>query len=131
VSGVDSRRGPYSEQVSTLTISCHGCKYWSKHQVLPEALVILELNPEQEDAAKLTARGRVKWTQRDMETGGGPFCTAVEFEDPFNIWKISSPPEDWLRFEDKPKRVPVSSQLKPFAVQKSDTAVTNTDLERS
>jgi predicted transcriptional regulator len=131
VSGVDSRRGPYSEQVATLTISCHGCKYWSKHQVLPEALVILELNPEQEDAAKLTARGRVKWTQRDMETGGGPFCTAVEFEDPFNIWKISSPPEDWLQFEDKPKREPESSQLKPFAVQKSDTAVTSTELERS
>jgi PilZ domain len=132
VSGVDSRRGPYSEQVSTLTISCHGCKYWSKHQVLPEALVILELNSEQEDAEKLTARGRVKWTQRDVETGGGPFCTAVEFEDPFNIWKISSPPQDWLQFEEMPaKREPDSSQRKPFAVQKSDTVVTSTELERA
>jgi PilZ domain len=131
VSGVDSRRGPYSEQVSTLTISCHGCKYWSKHQVLPEALVVLELNPEQQDAAKLTARGRVKWTQRDMETGGGPFCTAVEFEDPFNIWKIPSPPQDWLQFREKPERDPEPLQPKPFAVQKPDTTVTSGELERS
>src|ERR1700688_4227354 len=27
VSGVDARRGPYTEKVSTLTINCHGCKY--------------------------------------------------------------------------------------------------------
>jgi len=131
VSGVDSRRGPYSEQVSTLTVSCHGCKYWSKHQVLPEALVVLELNSEREDAAKLTARGRVKWTQRDFETGGGPYCTAVEFEDPFNIWKLESPPEDWLQFGEIPRRDPESSQLKPFALQKTDSTATSTELERA
>src|SRR5580693_4492781 len=57
VSGVDSRRGPYSEKVSTLTISCHGCKYPSKYQVLPEALVTLELTPETNASAKISTRG--------------------------------------------------------------------------
>ena len=60
VSGVDSRRGPYIEKVSTLTISCHGCKYPSKYQVLPDAWVTLELVPEKTDAPKISARGRVE-----------------------------------------------------------------------
>ena len=59
VSGVDSRRGPYIEKVSTLTISCHGCKYPSKYQVLPDAWVTLELTPDKPDAPKLSARGIV------------------------------------------------------------------------
>src|ERR1700729_4483683 len=70
VSGVDSCRGPYSEKVSTLTISCHGCKYQSKYQVLPDALVTLELHPETNGSARISARGRVKWIQRDAEPGG-------------------------------------------------------------
>jgi hypothetical protein len=76
VSGVDARRGPYSEKVSTLTISCHGCKYPSKYQVLPDALVTLELHPETNGSAKISTRGRVKWIQRDPDTGG-PLYTAV------------------------------------------------------
>ena len=39
VEGVDSYRGPYSEEVSTVSVSAHGCKYYSKHQVLSNALV--------------------------------------------------------------------------------------------
>jgi phage terminase small subunit len=119
VSGVDSRRGPYSEKVSTLTISCHGCKYPSKYQVLPEALVTLELTPEKDDAPKMSARGRVKWVQRNGESGG-PFYTAVEFEDPYNIWKIDSPPEDWLPFCGERKRTVEPLQAKPFAVPRPE-----------
>ncbi len=122
VSGVDSRRGPYSEKVSTLTISCHGCKYPSKYQVLPEALVTLELNPEKNDSPKISARGRVKSVQRNGESGG-PFYTAVEFEDPYNIWRIASPPEDWLPFCGERKRVSELPQAKPFAVPRQELAV--------
>lgn len=121
VSGVDSRRGPYSEKVSTLTISCHGCKYPSKYQVLPEAWVTLELHPEKADAPKISARGRVKWVQRGGESSG-PFFTAVEFEDPYNIWKIDSPPEDWLPFCGERKRKTESPQPKPVAILRPDAS---------
>jgi hypothetical protein len=123
VSGVDARRGPYTEKVSTLTISCHGCKYPSKYQVLPDAMVTLELHPEKENSAKITTRGRVKWIQRDAESGG-PLYTAVEFENPQNIWKIPSPPEDWLQFASERKRGPESVQPKPVAVLHPELAVT-------
>jgi hypothetical protein len=121
VSGVDSRRGPYSEKVSTLTISCHGCKYPSKYQVLPEALVTLELVPEKDDAPKISARGRVKWVQRNGESSG-PFYTAVEFENPQNIWRIDTPPEDWLAFCGDRKRNTETVQAKPFAVPRPELA---------
>ena len=122
VSGVDARRGPYTEKVSTLTISCHGCKYPSKYQVLPDAMVTLELHPEKENSAKITTRGRVKWIQRDAESGG-PLYTAVEFENPQNIWKIPSPPEDWLQFANERKRGPEPVQPKPVAVLHPELAV--------
>jgi hypothetical protein len=119
VSGVDSRRGPYTEQVSTLTISCHGCKYPSKYQVMPDAVVTLELVPETDGASKISARGRVKWIQRDAETGG-PLFTAVEFENPYNIWRIDSPPEDWLPYAEPRKPVAPASPLKRLAVMKPE-----------
>src|SRR5580704_1697449 len=80
VSGVDARRGPYSEKVSTLTISCHGCKYPSKYQVLPDALVTLELHPETNVPAKIPPRARGKWIRRAPDRGA-PLYTAVKSEN--------------------------------------------------
>jgi hypothetical protein len=130
VSGVDARRGPYSEKVSTLTISCHGCKYPSKYQVLPDALVTLELHPETNGSAKIATRGRVKWIQRDPDTGG-PLYTAVEFENPQNIWPIPAPPEDWLQFAEERKRRPEPVQTKPVAVLRPEIAVAARKPERA
>ena len=124
VSGVDSRRGPYIEKVSTLTISCHGCKYPSKYQVLPDAWVTVELTSEKSDAPKVSARGRVKWVKRDGESSG-PFYTAVEFESPYNIWKIDSPPEDWLPFGQERKLGPAPVAPKPVAVLHPNLATAN------
>ena len=130
VSGVDSRRGPYSEKVSTLIISCHGCKYPSKYQVLPDAWVTLELTPEKADSPKVSARGRVKWVQRNGESGG-PFYTAVEFEEPHNIWKVDLPPEDWLPFCGERKRTIETPQAKPFAVPRPELTAKTPEPENA
>ena len=134
VSGVDARRGPYSEKVSTLTISCHGCKYPSKYQVLPDALVTLELHPETNGSAKISTRGRVKWIQRDPDSGG-PLYTAVEFENPQNIWPVSAPPADWLQFAEaqelERKRGPEPVQSKPVAVLRPEIAIAAKKPERA
>src|SRR5579862_2331830 len=81
VEGVDSFRGPYSEEVSTVAISCHGFKYLSKHQVLTNALVVLELKNSKPNAPPISARGRVKWVDRPQDPAG-LFQTAVELESP-------------------------------------------------
>jgi hypothetical protein len=112
VEGVDSFRGPYHEEVSTITVNAHGCMYESNHEVLSNAFVVLQLNGK--DAKPVSARGHVKWTQRPVQTGG-LHLTAIELDSPGNIWGIDSPPGDWLPFcgprsadpESKPKSVAV------------------------
>jgi hypothetical protein len=119
VEGVDSYRGPYSEVVSTVSVSAHGCKYNSKNQVLTNALVILEVKGEKPETKPVTARGRVKWV-----TGlhGGLFETAIELEDPGNVWGISAPPKDWLPFCG-PRTIEIdTAKSKPFAVPRPDPA---------
>jgi len=41
VQGVGALREPYQEQVSTLSISCHGCTYQTKHEVIQGEIVFL------------------------------------------------------------------------------------------
>ena len=117
VEGVDSYRGPYSEEVSTVSVSAHGCKYFSKHQVLSNALVILEMKGGKPDAKPVSARGRVKWV---AGLQGGMFETAVELEDPGNVWGITTPPKDWLPFCG-PRTIEIdTAKSKPFAVPRPE-----------
>jgi hypothetical protein len=96
IAGVDSFRGPYQEEVSTIEVSCHGCRYESKYEVLPEASVLLQLGTKTPNSKPVSTRGRVKWTKRPES--GGLFQTAIELEQPGNIWGIDAPPSDWLPF---------------------------------
>ena len=117
--GVDAWRGPYTESVSTLNVSAHGCKYESAHQVLNDSLVILELKGETEKASR-SARGRVKYVKRPT-SNGQLFQTAIELEDPGNVWGVDDPPSDWLPFCG-PKSVDLdSSRPKPFALPRPET----------
>jgi hypothetical protein len=97
VMGIDSWRGPYREQVSTITISAHGCKYESKYQVMNDSLVILELSNGNSTEPPVSTRARVKWAKR-LPTGGDLFQTAIELEEPGNVWGLPAPPKDWLPF---------------------------------
>jgi hypothetical protein len=119
VMGVDSYRGPYRENVSTVTVNAHGCKYESKHDVLTNSWVMLEL-PRKEKGESVSARGLVKWVKRPMDTSG-VFETAIELENPGNIWGIDTPPQDWLTFcESQISSSSGNGKSKPFAVPKAE-----------
>lgn len=119
VMGVDAWRGPYTESVSTVNVSAHGCKYESAHQVLTDSLVILELKDETEKASR-SARGRVKYVKRPA-SNGQLFQTAIELEDPGNVWGLDNPPGDWLPFCG-PRSVELdTSRPKPFALPRPET----------
>ncbi len=124
VKGVDSFRGPYHEDVSTVTVNCHGCMYESKFDVLPNAFVILELNGESENSEPVSRRGRVKWTHRPAERGGLGL-TAIEFEEPGNVWGIDSPPSDWLPFSGPRIAESGASKPKTVAVLRPEAAPAN------
>jgi hypothetical protein len=99
VQGMDAFRVPYREDVTTVTISCHGCTYQMKREVLPGEIVVLDMGQRAKGYSECSSRARVKWIQK-LNTATDPaYNIAVEFEIAGNIWGITSPPEDWYPAE--------------------------------
>src|SRR5215472_8429032 len=97
VKGVDALGRPFIERTSSLIINCHGCRYQSKHYVLKNMWVTLEIPHPETGQPPRQVRGRVAWIQRPR-TVRQLFQVALELEMPGNIWGIGFPPEDWLSF---------------------------------
>src|SRR5579859_742215 len=95
VTGVDALGRPFTERTSTLIINCHGCRYQSKHYVLKNMWVTLEVPHPEAGKAPRTVRGRVAWIQRPR-TVRQLFQVALELETPGNTWGIAFPPPDWF-----------------------------------
>jgi len=100
VTGVDALGRPFVERTSTLIINCHGCRYQSKHYVLKNMWVSLEVPHSETGQAPRNVRGRVAWIQRPR-TVRQLFQVALELELPGNAWGIAFPPEDWFTFPDE------------------------------
>jgi hypothetical protein len=95
VTGVDALGRPFTERTSTLIINCHGCRFQSKHYVLKNMWVTLEVPHPEAGQAPRTVRGRVAWIQRPR-TVRQLFQVALELETPGNTWGIAFPPPDWF-----------------------------------
>lgn len=95
VSGVDALGRPFTERTSTLIINCHGCRYQSKHYVLKNMWVTLEVPHPEANQPPRAVRGRVAWIQRPR-TVRQLFQVALELEVPGNTWGIAFPPPDWF-----------------------------------
>jgi len=99
VTGIDALGRPFNEHTSTLIINCHGCRYQSKHYVLKNMWVLLEVPHPESGQPPRAVRGRVAWIQRPR-TVRQLFQVALELELPGNVWGIGFPPEDWFAFPD-------------------------------
>lgn len=117
VTGVDALGRPFVERTSSLIINCHGCRYQSKHYVLKNMWVTLEIpNPETGQLPR-TVRGRVAWIQRPR-TVRQLFQVALELEVAGNVWGIAFPPEDWFAFPEgvpSPLQSAASAEVPPMA----------------
>ena len=95
VTGVDALGRPFVERTSSLIINCHGCRYQSKHYVLKNMWVTMEIPHQESGQPPRTVRGRVAWIQRPR-TVRQLFQVALELEVSGNVWGIAFPPEDWV-----------------------------------
>src|SRR3984957_20387636 len=95
VTGVDALGRPFMERTSSLILNCHGCRYQSKHYVLKNMWVKLEVPNPQEGEPPRNVSGRVALIQRPR-TVRQLFQVALELEAPGNVWGIAFPPEDWF-----------------------------------
>jgi hypothetical protein len=96
IHGFDASRLPYQEKVSTLSISCHGCRYLSRNKVLLGDIATLEVIHFGVGSSKYPTQvlvRSVKQLANEML-----FDVAVELEFPQDIWSIESPPKDWAEF---------------------------------
>src|SRR5271166_1006111 len=100
VTGVDALGRPFNERTSTLIINCHGCRYQSKHYVLKNMWVNLEVPHPEPGQAPRRVRGKVAWIQRPR-TVRQLFQVALELETAGNAWGIAFPPEDWFTFPNR------------------------------
>ncbi len=108
VTGVDALGRPFMERTSSLIINCHGARYQSKHYVLKNMWVKLEIPHPESGQAPRTVRGRVAWIQRPR-TVRQLFQVALELEIPGNVWGIAFPPEDWFGFDPDAERQGVTN----------------------
>src|SRR4029077_8610174 len=107
VTGVDALGRPFVERTSSLILNCHGCRYQSKHYVLKNMWVKLEIPNADSDQPARTVRGRVAWIQRPR-TVRQLFQVALELEVPGNVWGIGFPPEDWFGFVESQNLIATS-----------------------
>jgi len=100
VTGVDALGRPFAERTSTLIINCHGCRYQSKHYVLKNMWVNLEVPHPEPGHSPRRVRGKVAWIQRPR-TVRQLFQVALELESAGNVWGIGFPPDDWFVFPEE------------------------------
>ena len=96
VQSVDASRAPYREEVTTGSISCHGCTYKMRHEPRPGDIVVLDAGSGSTGHAGFPSRARVKSIQRLNILSNPTYNVGVELEIAGNIWGISSPPADWF-----------------------------------
>jgi hypothetical protein len=101
ISGVDALGRQFEEHTETVIISCHGCRYLSKHYVLKNMWVLLEVPHTETGQQPCKVRARVSWIQRPR-TVRELFQIGVELETSGNFWGLALPPGDWLPHPDLP-----------------------------
>ena len=96
VQSLDASRAPYREEVTTGSISCHGCTYKMRHEPRPGDIVVLDSGAGSAGHSGFPSRARVKSIQRLNTLNYPTYNVGVEFEIAGNIWGILSPPADWF-----------------------------------
>ena len=123
VTGVDALGRPFQERTSTVTINCQGCRYQSKHYVLKNMWVTLEIPHKEPGQPTRSVRGRVTWIQRPR-TVRELFQVAVELEVSGNVWGIAFPPADWFPFPESgavpQAEIPAPSEAPQSAGEEED-----------
>ncbi len=90
-------RQPFTEDTTTLQISCHGCRFRSKQFILKGTRVTLELPRPGPGHLPHWVSATVVHNRRP-EARGESFEVDVAFDVPENVWGIAFPPEDWRQF---------------------------------
>jgi len=99
VSWLGPKTEPLVEKASTLSINCHGCRYFSRYPQRKNSKLTVQVIDIKEDGKFSTSQipARVAWSRKSKRMAG-LYQVGVEFEAPQNLWNVDDPPEDWEAF---------------------------------
>jgi hypothetical protein len=120
VRGLDVSRARYKERLSTLSVSCHGCRYLSRNEVLRGDSATIEVLRSDATGAQLPVEARVL-SVKALGTGERLFDVVLELVTPQDIWGVPRPPTDWSEFAQAPG--PVAAQRELHVVPRSNARV--------
>lgn len=115
ISGLDASGGAYYETVSTVSISCHGCRYWSQNRVAVGDVTILEVLGLDARREKSPTLARVR-SVKQLSENPASYDVAVELDSPQNVWGVACPPLDWAEFEPVPAPGEATPKLRIHAL---------------
>lgn len=95
VKGVDALHEPFTEQTRTVMVSCHGCRYVSRHYVTKGSEVTLEIPRGIPDRPPRNVTAKVIWVQRPSHAREMLYI-GLNLDVPGNVWDIPMPPDDWF-----------------------------------
>jgi curved DNA-binding protein CbpA len=99
ISWPEIHEATHVEETATLSINCHGCRYFSQYRPKKGAKVCIQLadNKDAEFPSSKNLPARVAWVRKSKRLDGY-YQVGVEFETPQNIWPLVQAPEDWESF---------------------------------
>jgi len=95
VKGIDALHEPFTEQTRTVMVSCHGCRYVSRHYVTRGSEITLEIPRGIPDRPPRNVTAKVIWVQRPSHHREMLYI-GLNLDVPGNVWDIPMPPEDWF-----------------------------------
>ena len=101
VKGVDALHEPFTEQTRTVMVSCHGCRYVSRHYVTKGSEITLEIPRGNPNQPPRSVTARVIWVQRPSHAREMLYI-GLNLDVPGNVWDIPMPPDDWFPLPGEP-----------------------------
>jgi hypothetical protein len=95
ITGHDGLGQEFLERTSAVSLNLHGCRYSSRHDCHVGSWITLQIGEAPLGEIVTTVRAQVRSVQiprnpRDL------YHVGVELEKPANVWRIPTPPPDWL-----------------------------------
>ena len=95
ITGQNGQGQEFLERTSAVSLNLHGCRYPSRHDTHVGSWITLQIGDSGVGEIVTTVRAQVRSVQiprnpRDL------YHVGVQLEKPANVWRIPSPPQDWV-----------------------------------
>jgi hypothetical protein len=103
ITGHDGLGQEFLERTSAVSLNLHGCRYPSRHDTHVGTWVTMQIGDSGVGEIVTTVRAQVRSVQvprnpRDL------YHVGVQLEKPANVWRIPTPPPDWLTAAERVAR---------------------------